>query len=96
MEAFIEDRKADYDTDYTQDLYTVNMNHPELLMEEVDKDQTSTDANQKKGYKEGSFIGTIAQHTEQVLGICSTFHVSAPDVTTSRPLSGGRNDCQTN
>ena len=69
MEALIEDRKADYDTDYTQDLYIANMNHPELLMEEVDKDRTSIDANQKKGYKKGSFIGTIAQHTDQILGI---------------------------
>ena len=60
MEALIEDQKASYDTDYTQDLYIENMNHPELLMEEVDKDWTSTDANQKKGYKEGSFISTIA------------------------------------
>ena len=68
MEALIEDRKADYDTDYTQDLYIANMNHPELLMEEVDKDQTSTDANQKKGYKEGSIISTIARHAYWILG----------------------------
>ena len=38
MEALIEDRKSDYDTDYTQDLYIANMNHHELLMDEVDKD----------------------------------------------------------
>ena len=69
MEALIEDQKADYDIDYTQDLYIANMNHPELLMEEVDKDQTSTDADRKKGYKEGSFIGTIACHADHVLGI---------------------------
>ena len=31
MEALIKDRKSDYDTDYTQDLYIANMNHPELL-----------------------------------------------------------------
>ena len=68
MEALIEDQKADYDTDYTQDLYIANMNHPELLMEEVDKDRTSTDADCKKGYKEGSFIGTIAYHADRVLG----------------------------
>ena len=68
MEALIEDRKADYDTDYTQDLYIANMNHPELLMEEVDKDRTSTDKSCKKGYKEGSFIGTIARHADRVLG----------------------------
>ena len=60
MEALIEDRKANYDTDYTQDLYIANMNDTVLLMEEVDKDQTSTDADRKKLYKEGSFIGTIA------------------------------------
>ena len=72
------------------------MNHPELLMEEVDKDCTYTDADLKKGYKEGSFIGTIAYHADQVLGICSTFHVSSPDTIKSRPLPGGRNDCQMN
>ena len=60
MEALIEDWKTNYDTDYTQDLYVANMNHPELLMEEVDKDRTSTDSEQKNLYKEGSFIGTIA------------------------------------
>ena len=38
-------------------------------MEEVDKDQTSTDADKKKGYKEGSFIVTIACHVDRVLGI---------------------------
>ena len=83
MEALIKDRKADYDTDYTQDLYIANMNHPELLMEEVDKDRTSTDKSCKKGYKEGSFIGTIARHADRVLGSRSTFHVSAPDTHTS-------------
>ena len=45
------------------------MNYPELLMEEVDKDRTSTDADRKKDYKEGSFIGTIACHADCVLGI---------------------------
>ena len=60
MEALIEDCKADYDTDYTQDLYIANMNDTELLMDEVDKDRTSTEADRKKLYKEGSFIGTIA------------------------------------
>ena len=70
MEALIEDYKADYVTEYTQDLYVANMNHPELLMEEVDKDRTSTtDTEHQKGYKEGSFIGTIACHADQVLGI---------------------------
>ena len=64
METFIEDRKSDYDTDYTQDLYITNTNYPELLMEEVDKDCTSTDADCKKGYKEGSFIGTITYHAD--------------------------------
>ena len=83
MEALIEDHKADYDTEYTQDLYVANMNHAELLMEEVDKDCTSTDTERQKGYQEGSFIGTIARHADRVLGICSTFHVSAPDSTTS-------------
>ena len=38
MEALIEDRKANYDSDYTQDLYIANMNHTVLLMDEVDKD----------------------------------------------------------
>ena len=38
MEALIEDCKLDYDTNYTQDLYIANMNHPELLMDEGDKD----------------------------------------------------------
>ena len=56
METLIKDRKSDYDTDYTQDLYIANMTHPELLMEEVDKDCTSTDKSCKKGYKKGSFI----------------------------------------
>ena len=37
MEALIEDRKADYDSDYTQYLYIANMNDTVLLMEEVDK-----------------------------------------------------------
>ena len=96
MEALIEDRKANYDTDYTQDLYIANMNHTVLLMDEVDKDRTSTDADRQKLYKEGSFIGTIAQHADQILGSQSTFHVSAPDATPSRPLPGGRNDCQFN
>ena len=68
MEALIEDRTSNYDTDYTQDLYVANMNHPELLMEEVDKDQTSTDAKRQKLYKEGSFIGTIARHANCLLG----------------------------
>ena len=68
MEALIEDHKTDYDTDYTQDLYIANMNHPESLMEEVDKDRTSTDAERKKLYKEGSFIGTIARHADRILG----------------------------
>ena len=40
------------------------MNHPELLIEEVDKDCTSTNADYKKGYQEGSFIGTIACHAD--------------------------------
>ena len=48
MEALIEDRKADYDMDYTQGLYIANMNHPELLMEEVDKDHTSTEKIARK------------------------------------------------
>ena len=68
MEALIEDRKTDYDTDYTQDLYIANMNHTVLLMDEVDKDRTSTDAERKKLYKEGSFIGTIARHADWILG----------------------------
>ena len=69
MEALIEDRKSDYDTDYTQDLYIANMNHHKLLlMDEVDKDRTSTDTEQQKLYKEGSFIGTIACHADRVLG----------------------------
>ena len=38
MEAFIEDQKADYDSNYTQDLYIVNMNYSAALVEEVDKD----------------------------------------------------------
>ena len=83
MEALIEDCKANYDTDYTQDLYIANMNHPELLMEEVDKDWISTDANCKKLYKEGPFIGTIARYADQILGPHCTFHVSALDVNTS-------------
>ena len=86
--------KADYDTEYTQYLYVTNMNHPELLVEKVDKDHTSTDTERQKGYKEGSFIGTIACHANWVLGICSTFHISTPYSTTSRPLPGGRNDLQ--
>ena len=69
MEALIKDRKADYDTNYTQDLYIANMNHPEMLMKEVDKDQTFTNADRRKGYKEGSFISTIACHADCVLGI---------------------------
>ena len=69
MEALIEDHKADYDTEYTQDFYVANMNYPEILMEEVDKNCTSTDTERQKGYKEGSFIGTIACHTNWVLGI---------------------------
>ena len=81
MEALIEDRKANYDTDYTQDLYIANMNDTELLMDKVDKDRTSTEADRKKLYKEGSFIGTIARHADQILGSCSTFHVSSPDDT---------------
>ena len=68
MEALIEDRTSNYDTDYTQDLYVANMNNPELLMEEVDKDRTSTDAKRKKLYKEGSFIGTIARHADRIFG----------------------------
>ena len=92
MEALIEDQKADYDTDYTQDLYIANMNDTELLMDEVDKDQTSTEADRKKLYKEGSFIGTIARHADRILGSRSTFHASSPDATTTRPLPGGRND----
>ena len=83
MEALIKDWKADYDTDYTQDLYIANMNHPELLMEEVDKDRTSTDTDCKKDNKEGSFIRTFTRHADWVLDIRSTFHVSAPDTTTS-------------
>ena len=83
MKALIEDRKADYDTDYTQDLYIANMNHPELLMEEVDKDRTSTNQSQKNGYKEGSFIGTIARHADRILGSRSTFNVSAPETQPS-------------
>ena len=83
MEALIEDRKSDYDTDYTQDLYIANMNHHELLMDEVDKDRTSTDTERQKLYKEGSFIETIARHADRVLGSRSTFHASAPDTTTS-------------
>ena len=83
MEALIEDRKANYDTDYTQDLYIANMNDTVLLMEEVDKDRTSTDAERKKLYKEGSFIGTIARHADRILGSCSTFHVSSPIDNTS-------------
>ena len=38
MKALIEDQKTDYDTNYTQDLYIANMNHPKLLMDKVDKD----------------------------------------------------------
>ena len=38
MEALIEDQKADYDTDYTQDLYITNINYSAVLMEELDKD----------------------------------------------------------
>ena len=68
MEALIEDRTSNYDTNYTQDLYVANMNHPELLMEEVDKDRTSTDAERQKLYKEGSFIGTITRHADRLLG----------------------------
>lgn len=68
MEALIEDQTSDYDTNYTQDLYVANMNNPELLMEEVDKDRTSTDVERKKLYKEGSFIGTIACHANHILG----------------------------
>ena len=96
MEALIEDRKADYDTDYTQDLYIANMNNTVSLFEEVDKDRTSTDAERKKLYKEGSFIGTIARHADRILGSQSTFHTSAPDTTTSRPLPGGKFDRQFN
>ena len=92
MEALIEDRKADYDTEYTQDVYIANMNHSVSLFEEVDKDRTSTDAERQKLYKEGSFIGTIARHADRVLGSQSTFHSSAPDTTTSRPLPGGKFD----
>ena len=94
MEALIEDRKSDYDTDYTQDLYIANMNHYKLLMDEVHKDQTSTDTEQQKLYKEGSFIGMIARHADCVFGSRSMFHVSAPDTTISRPLPGGRIDRQ--
>ena len=83
MEALIEDCKADYDTEYTQDLYVANMNHDKLLMEEVDKDCTSTDTERQKDYKEGSFIGTIACHDDWVLVICSTFHASSSDTTIS-------------
>ena len=38
MESLIEDQKADYDLDYTQDLYIANMNYSAALMEEMDKD----------------------------------------------------------
>ena len=34
----------------TLKIYIANMNHPEPLMEEVDKDRTSTDAERKKLY----------------------------------------------
>ena len=95
MEALIEDHKSDYDTDYTQDLYIVaNMNYHEMLFKELDKDCTSTDTERQKLYKEDSFIGTIARHADHILGSRSTFHVSAPDTTISRPLPGGRIDCQ--
>ena len=90
MEALIEDQKADYDTDYTQDLYITNINYSAVLMEELDKDWTSTNADYKKAYKEGSFIGTITCHADQVLGVCSTFHASSLDTTSSQPLPGGR------
>ena len=76
----------------TQDLYIANMNDTELLMDEVDKDRTSTEADRKKLYKEGSFIGTIARHADRILGSRSTFHVSSPDDTKSQPLPGGKND----
>ena len=67
-----------------------------LVLVEVDNDRTSTDADCKKLYKEGSFISTIALHADQILGSQSIFHVSAPDAATSQPLPGGRNDRQFN
>ena len=82
MEALIEDRKADYDEDYTQELYIANMNDTLLLMDEVDKDRTSTKTDRQQLYKEGSFIGTIARHADRILGSRSTFHASSPDTTT--------------
>ena len=63
--------------------FIANVNYSATLMEEVDKVQTSTDTDCKKGYKQGSFIGTIARHADKVIGICSTFHASSPDTTTS-------------
>ena len=32
----------------------------------------------------------------EFFGICSAFHVSAPDTIKSQPLLSGRNDCQMN
>ena len=96
MKALIEDHNADYDTDYTQDLYIANMNFLGALTKEVDKDRSSTDADCKKAYKEGSFIGTIACHADRVLGICSTFHASSPNTNISCPLPGGRVDHKLN
>ena len=68
------------------------MNNAASLFEEVDKDRTSTDAERKKLYKEGSFIGTIARHADRILGSQSTFHTSAPDISSSRHLPGGKFD----
>ena len=43
-------------------------------MDEVDQDRHSNDADRKLGYKNGSFIDTIARHADCILGVKSTFH----------------------
>ena len=89
MEALICDCKEDYDTDDTQDLYISNMNYSELLMDEDDQDHHSNDADRKLGYKNGSFIDTIARHADRILGVNSAFNLDSSSSPVSHPLPGG-------
>ena len=56
----------------------------------------STNADCKKAYKEGSFIGIIACHADCIIGIWSKFHASSPDTSSSHLLLSGKADLKFN
>ena len=61
MVAFKMDQKLTFNDVSTQNIFISNMDHSNLIWDEVEKERSSTNTNKANKYKNGNFLNTLGQ-----------------------------------